>query len=138
MPKMSGGCSCGKVRYTADAEPMFVGVCHCTSCQRATGSAFATVIAVPAAALTITGALHTYDAKGDTGSGTHLRFCPNCGSHITGNADVMAGVEMIRAGTLDDRSWVKPSMEIYCDSKNDWAVIGGGVQSAPKMPSPPG
>jgi hypothetical protein len=33
MPKMSGGCLCGQVRYTADAEPMFAGICHCKDCQ---------------------------------------------------------------------------------------------------------
>ena len=36
--KIEGGCVCGKVRYSADAEPIFVGVCHCSNCQKASGS----------------------------------------------------------------------------------------------------
>ena len=33
MAEMTGGCLCGQVRYTANADPVFVGVCHCTHCQ---------------------------------------------------------------------------------------------------------
>ncbi len=47
MTDMQGGCLCGKVRYTISAEPVFTGVCHCTDCQKATGSAFNIVVAVP-------------------------------------------------------------------------------------------
>ena len=45
--KIEGGCLCGKVRYSADAEPAFVGVCHCKNCQKGIGAAFATVVALP-------------------------------------------------------------------------------------------
>jgi hypothetical protein len=36
-----GGCTCGKVRYVLKRAPIFVHCCHCTWCQRETGSAFA-------------------------------------------------------------------------------------------------
>src|SRR5262245_47893128 len=45
--KIEGGCLCGKVRYSADAEPAFVGVCHCKNCQKGTGTAFAVVVGLP-------------------------------------------------------------------------------------------
>jgi hypothetical protein len=48
----------------------------------------------------------------------------------------MQDVVMIRAGTLDDASTLKPAMEIYCDSKQPWVSLGGGLQSFPKMPGP--
>jgi len=44
--KIEGGCLCGKVRYSADVEPTFVGVCHCKNCQKGTGSAFSVVVAL--------------------------------------------------------------------------------------------
>jgi hypothetical protein len=34
MPEMTGGCLCGQVRYSANTEPAFVGVCHCKNCQK--------------------------------------------------------------------------------------------------------
>jgi hypothetical protein len=48
----------------------------------------------------------------------------------------MQGVVMIRAGTMDDSSWLKPTVEIYCDSKMPWVALGGDLQSFPKMPMP--
>ena len=45
--KIEGGCLCGKVRYSADAEPTFVGICHCKNCQKGTGTAFSVVVALP-------------------------------------------------------------------------------------------
>ena len=37
---MAGTCSCRGVRYRMTAAPLFVHCCHCTWCQRETGSAF--------------------------------------------------------------------------------------------------
>src|SRR5262245_10025872 len=55
--KIEGGCLCGKVRYSADAEPAFVGVCHCKNCQKGTGTAFSVVVGVPKPALSVQGTL---------------------------------------------------------------------------------
>ena len=136
MVQFAGGCMCGKVRYSGEAEPIFQGVCHCTTCQKLTGSSFSVVVAVPTPALKIEGETKTFDTKGDSGNGIHFVFCPNCGSPVTDAADIMPNVTMIRAGTLDDTSWLKPAMEIYCDSKQHWVSLGGGLQSFPKMPMP--
>src|SRR5207248_1250076 len=51
MRASTGGCLCGKTRYSADAEPAFVGLCHCHDCQKFTGSAFAAVIGLPKSAV---------------------------------------------------------------------------------------
>ena len=87
--KIEGGCRCGKVRYSGDAEPIFVGLCHCQSCQKASGSAFNIVVAVPKPAVSISGALSTFTGQGDTGKQTSRRFCPECASPIAGEAEVM-------------------------------------------------
>ena len=34
---MTGGCQCGRVRYTAELESFDAYLCHCRMCQRATG-----------------------------------------------------------------------------------------------------
>jgi hypothetical protein len=133
--KIEGGCLCGKVRYSADAEPAFVGVCHCKNCQKGTGTAFAIVVALPTPALNVQGALQTFTGRGDSGKATYRRFCPECGSALIDEAEVMPNVTMIMAGTLDDASWVKPGMEIFCDSAQPWVELGGERQRFPKMPT---
>ena len=73
MPQIAGGCLCGKVRYSASGDPVFVGVCHCTDCQKFTGSAFAVVVGLPKSALTIQGPLSTFDKTGDTAQNVSAR-----------------------------------------------------------------
>ena len=48
---------------------------------------------------------------------------------------MMPGIVMIGAGTLDDSSWLKPAMQIYCDSAQPWVQLGGGLQSFARMPT---
>jgi hypothetical protein len=133
--KLEGGCLCGKVRYSADAEPIFAGVCHCATCQKGTGTAFNAVVAVPKPLVSLSGTVSTYEGRGDTGNATYRRFCPECGSPVAVEAAIMADV-VIPIGTLDDPSAVKPAMQIYCDSAQPWALLEGGVQRFAKMPTP--
>lgn len=134
MPQIEGGCLCGKVRYSGNAEPIFVGVCHCTDCQHFTGSAFATVLAVPVASLKLSGSLKTFTKSGDTGKPIHRRFCPECGSGVIDEADALPGMAMVNVGTLDDRNWVTPQSEIYCDSAQPWVHLGGELKRFAKTP----
>lgn len=134
MAHIEGGCLCGRVRYSADAEPAFAGVCHCTDCQKFSGSAFATVVGVPASALKVAGALKTFTKAGDSGQSMHRRFCPECGSGVMDEADALPGIVMLNAGTLDDRSWVKPLSQVYCDSAQPWVQLGGEMKRFGKMP----
>ena len=89
--KIEGGCLCGKVRYSADTEPAFVGVCHCKNCQKQAGTAFSVIMGIPAAALSVEGELKTYEDRGDSGQAVLRRFCPNCGSPIAGDAAALPG-----------------------------------------------
>jgi hypothetical protein len=135
MAQFSGGCLCGKVRYSVDAEPAFTGVCHCRDCQRFTGSAFAVVIGVPKSAFAIIGNARSYSKPGDSGQPIARSFCPECGSSIADEASALPGIVMISAGTLDNPNAVKPGMQIYCDSAQPWVKLQGDMQSFGKMPS---
>jgi hypothetical protein len=135
MARITGGCLCGSVRYEADADPAFVGICHCTDCQRFTGSAFSTIVAIPATVLKVSGTLKSFTKAGDTGKPIHRRFCPECGSGILDDAAALPGLVMLNAGTLDDRSWVQPQSEVYCDSAQPWVHLGGGQKRFGKMPA---
>ena len=51
MREMTGGCLCGQVRYSANADPAIVAVCHCKNCQKQTGTAFSVLVGVPKSAI---------------------------------------------------------------------------------------
>jgi hypothetical protein len=120
MATISGGCLCGKIRYSSEAAPKFVSLCHCRDCQKFTGSAFAAVIALPKAALTLTGTLKGFAKRGDSGKPIERFFCPDCGTSLMDEAEVVPGLVMIFAGTLDDPRWVTPTSQIYCASAQPW------------------
>jgi hypothetical protein len=92
------------------------------------------VLAVPKPALSVQGTLKTFNDRGDNGKAVHRRFCPECGSSIITEAEVMPDLTIVMVGTLDDTSWVKPGMEIYCDSAQPWVCLEGERQRFPKMP----
>ena len=133
MPKIAGGCLCGQLRYAANTEPVFAAVCHCKTCQKESGSAFNTVVAVSQSAVSIQGSSKTYTRAGDSGQQVVNRFCPDCGSTVVIEPAALPGTTIIPAGTLEDTSWLKPTMEIYCDDAQSWVQLGGGMQRFPKM-----
>ncbi len=134
MADMTGGCLCGRVRYTVTSEPVFSGICHCRNCQRYTGSAFEPVLAFPSASVSVQGELKTYEDTGDSGKPVHRRFCPNCGSGVIAQVDVMPDMTLVLAGSLDDSTGFKPSMEIYCSSAQPWTQTSEERKRFPKMP----
>ena len=137
MREISGGCLCGQVKYSANADPAFVGVCHCKNCQRTSGTAFSVVVAVPKAALSVTGHLQAWIATRATAARSWgmRSFCPDCGSSLFSDAAAMPALTMIKAGTLDDTSWLDPKMHVYCSSAQRWTPIPEGSQTfAAKMP----
>jgi len=135
MVSITGGCLCGKVRYKADTDPIVSCVCHCHNCQKASGSAFSIVVAVSEQALYVQGELKTYEDIADSGNLNLRSFCPVCGSRVLDKSEAAAGILMLQVGTLDDPSWVKPAMQIYCDSAQPWVSLGGEWQQFAKMPS---
>jgi hypothetical protein len=97
MPEMTGGCLCGQVRYSANTEPAFVGVCHCKNCQKQTGTAFSVLVGIPKTEMSIQGRLKTFHDKGDSGQAVDRNFCPECGSPVFTDAAVLPGVAFIKA-----------------------------------------
>jgi len=79
---MTGGCLCGRVRYTVTGEPTSAYLCHCSDCQRFTGSAFLTGMAFPASSVSAQGELKTYSNTSEAGRQVRRLFCPNCGSGV--------------------------------------------------------
>jgi hypothetical protein len=119
---LTGRCLCGAVTYSADADPVIQAVCHCTDCQRQTGNPYSAIIAVPREAFTVQGeTLRTFTTIGsDHGGETERSFCSRCGSPVFSQAAVAPQLTFIKAGSLDDASWVTPMAEAWTSSAQPW------------------
>jgi len=111
--------------------------CHCKNCQKQTGTAFSVVIGVPKSAISIEGPIKTFHDTGDSGQRVDRNFCSECGSPIFSDVAVMQDIVFIKAGTLDDTTWLDPKMHVYCDSAQNWTPIPEGSQQFGKMPAAP-
>jgi hypothetical protein len=121
------------VRYESDAEPKAIAVCHCTHCQKTSGSAFSVNVMVPAASLKFTGdSLSTYHDHGESGRAVQRKFCRICGSSLASEAEAFPDVVILKAGTLDDRSAAKPIAHIWTASAQAWVKIEEGARAFPK------
>ena len=135
---VEGGCQCGAVRYRLKAAPLGIYACHCKDCQRATGSAFESVVAVPEAGLQAQGSLKSFTVTGGSGKTVTRSFCPDCGSTMMTRAELMPGVVMLTTGPMNDTSSFQPAMQIFCASAQPWVQLGGNMQSFAGMPAGPG
>ena len=121
-----GGCACGAVRYEATVQPLMVTVCHCTTCQRRTGSAFAMTMPIARASFRLTSG-QTISRTLPTASGstnTHY-FCEACLVRTHTEPASNDSLIFIRPGTLDDPSWITPIAQIWTRSAHRWALADG-------------
>mgnify|MGYP001814720457 FL=1 len=135
MPtEYEGGCHCGSVRYSCSAAPEYTFYCHCSDCQRTAGSPFSVELMISSDSFELHGELDTYTVTGDSGKPVHRRFCPKCGSGIYLDCVADPGYVFLKAGTLDDASWVKPDMHIYAAAKQPWIDLGDTLPKYETVP----
>ena len=132
---LTGGCQGGSLRYECSAAPLLSGNCHCRDCQKATGSAYVPVFAVPARALKITGEVKYYESRADSGNTFSRGFCPTCGGRVLGRTSGMPQFMLITAGSLDDSTCFKPTMDFFTSSAQPWDHMNPELPKFPKQPN---
>ena len=117
----TGRCQCGKISYQFDHDDVISAHhCHCKDCQRSTGSGKATIIYIPSKKLTIEGELRFYESKGSLGTTIRRGFCVECGSGVVSYAKQLPMLKFVKAGTLDDSSWLKINSSFFSKSAEEW------------------
>jgi hypothetical protein len=124
--KLQGGCSCGKVRYELLAAPIRVHCCHCTDCQRHTGSAFViNAIMETSAIRIIRGALETVPVPRVYAPHDIYR-CRKCKVAVWSDYGRRPQLRFVRVGTLDHPSALRPDIHIYTATKVPWLRLPKG------------
>ena len=127
MQNRKGGCLCGAVRYVLKSEPRMVAICHCTHCQKQSGSVFSFNVVVRESDYEQSGETMVYVDHGDSGNPVHRHFCGRCGSPILVKVAQAAGKVVVKAGTLDSMEGLQPLSEIYTDHAAAWLAPVAGT-----------
>lgn len=109
---------------------MIVHACHCTICQRRTGSAFAVNLWIEIGNVKqLQGELQSRIAPGiKAGAPSESWFCQSCGTCVWTRFHASpAGSCFLRAGTLDEPAAFAPDVHIFTATKQPWVSIPADV-----------
>lgn len=121
-------CSCGQFRVIVEGEPRSVAVCHCRSCKRRTGSAFAYNAFFPIANVRLEGAHKVYVTQGQEGRKGHRHFCPECGTTVYSRGEKFPGICTVPVGTFADPGFRAPDVSVFEESQHEWLILPSGVE----------
>jgi hypothetical protein len=135
-PVLTGGCNCGAVRFEIDAPLVVAAYCHCTRCQRRSGTAAqASARVAPGSFRLVAGE----DALGRwaPGDGLDKVFCSRCGSAISATAPGTDDVIVVRLGAIDGDPGVRPSARQFVAYAAPWEPVpeDGLPRFAQRMPT---
>lgn len=136
MTTRSGGCLCGQVKFVLTGEPVASRLCWCRDCQHMAGNGTANGM-FPSEGLQVTGEVSAYSRTADSGNVVRRRFCPACGCHLFADSSGRPSLTVVRLGTLDDPSSVRPAANIWAASAPDWACLDSALQRFDHQPPPP-
>jgi hypothetical protein len=131
----SGGCACGATRYKCTGKPYVSYACHCTDCQKRTGSACGVSVQVPADSVTLEqGEPRERQRTANSGNIVSSLFCLDCGTTVMSYSHARTNIRVIAAGTLDDPTWVPIMAHIWTGSAMPWFQFPTDVDNHPAVP----
>jgi len=116
---LKGSCLCGGIRYEIDGEVTRIGLCHCSMCRKATGTAFAANAPVPQEQFRLISGEELLRSYASSASKSRW-FCSRCGSPIYSRSDAYPHLIRVRVGTLDSPAGRTPDYHYPLSSKADW------------------
>jgi hypothetical protein len=119
---LEGGCGCGAVRFSISAPLQVALYCHCTRCQRRTGTAASASGRIVPGTLTVTsgeGLLGEWDA----GDGWVKVFCSECGSALWSRDRSDVDRLSVRLGAFDGDPGIRPSYRQFVAYSAPWEAV---------------
>lgn len=116
MSKITGGCTCGDVRFVASGRPYRIGLCHCLDCRKHHGALFHASAVFPEDAVIIEGEPREYAGR---------YFCPRCGSSVFARSDDEIEVNL---GSIDAPDQLRPTYELWTVRREAWLPEFPGVR----------
>lgn len=131
----TGSCLCKQVSYSFPSEAVISAHhCHCQDCRKSTGSGKATIIIVLDHSLEILGDIKYFSVIGSGGNKVNRGFCAACGSPLISSVEGYEGTKFIKAGSLDDSSWLTINSSFWSDSAMNWSPLDKSIENFNKNP----
>ncbi|HSK80206.1 MAG TPA: GFA family protein [Thermoanaerobaculia bacterium] len=132
MPRLTGKCLCGKVRYSVENKFDYFVYCHCKQCQESTGSAFNAAAGIGQNKFTVTAGeenLTSYNKSNVDGTISVVKFCKTCGSSLFSIKTKPDNPEekfiQVRMGTLGGTPERFPEAHVWVSENAPWFDIQG-------------
>jgi hypothetical protein len=119
---LRGGCLCGGVRFEVTEPLVSSSYCHCTRCQRRTGTGASPQARVAPGSLVITQGEELVRAY-EPDDGWAKLFCSNCGSSLFSRNPDDPSVMSVRLGAFDGDPGIRPEWRQYVAYAAPWEPI---------------
>jgi hypothetical protein len=122
MTTLTGCCGCGAVRFEVTAPFVSASYCHCTRCQRRSGTAASANGRVePGSVRVVAGEeeLRSWAPEG----GFEKLFCGRCGSALFTRAPGTNGYASVRLGAIDGDPGIRPQWHQYVADAAPWQEL---------------
>jgi hypothetical protein len=128
-----GSCLCGNVQYELVGEFQSFFLCHCSRCQKDTGSAHAANLFAQSSRLSWIKGKSSVKTYVHPNSQHAKSFCQNCGSAVPTVEDSL-GFITVPAGSLDSQVLISPTARIFMGSCANWLKDFGSIPSFERLP----
>ncbi len=122
-PSHTGGCLCGGIRFELADAVEVAGYCHCTRCQRRTGTASSAQARIDGATFRLVKGEELLKAWRHPDGGFEKCFCRECGSHLFSRNPEDHSQMNVRMGALDGDPGVRPSWRAYVAYAAAWEPV---------------
>ncbi|THW20351.1 hypothetical protein D6C98_10578 [Aureobasidium pullulans] len=138
----SGTCLCGNVSISYSGEPALkvktrrFALCHCTDCQKISGSAYSVNNVVSGEGFKVTGNPKAFTKTADSGKKITSYFCGDCGSTLYRDGENFPGMKIVKAGVLDGKDVLnesKPNVELFAPTRPKWIAALDGAEQKETM-----
>ena len=119
---MSGGCLCGGIRFALSEPATDAGYCHCTRCQRRTGTAASAQARIDGRTLQLLQGADLLKCWSPE-DGHEKCFCGECGAHLFSRSPVDPTRVSVRLGAFDGDPGVRPTWRSYVAYAAPWEPI---------------
>ena len=125
-------CLCGAIGLSAAGAPLWVGLCHCRSCRRATGGVLMAATGFPRQAVSIERGQMSYYASSP---GVRRGFCGTCGTSLSYENARWPGDIHLMIGAFERPDALQPQFHIFAEDRLPWLKLADGLPQYRTTPS---